>query len=81
MRKNIHMDIVIRKLEKNVIAALDDLAGAQNKSRNEYLVEQITLLARYPELRAMDDRYLKILSRAVDVIAENNEQLKKLNNR
>lgn len=71
--KKYTMEIKVRNLDKNVVAAIDDQAKAQNKSRNEYLVEQLTLLARAPELKRQEDKYGALVNTVVNVVRENTE--------
>lgn len=72
------MEIKVRNLDKNVVAALDDQARAQKKSRNEYLAEQLTLLARHPELRTQEDKYKLLLEQMFSVVKENTEIINEL---
>ncbi|MCU7378930.1 hypothetical protein OBO34_11240 [Clostridiales Family XIII bacterium ASD5510] len=72
------MDIIIRNLEKRTVVALDDLAIAQRKSRNEYLKEQLTLLANRPILQEQEERYQSLLEQALAVIKENTQVIEKL---
>lgn len=69
------MEIKVRNLDRSVVAAIDDQARSQNKSRNEYLVEQITLLARSPEMRQQEDKYTALVNTMVKVIRENTEMM------
>lgn len=75
------MEIKVRNLDKNVIAALDDQARAQKKSRNEYLAEQLTLLARGPELIQQEDQYRILLEKMFAVVRENTEVMDMLLNK
>ena len=67
------MEIKVRNLDKSVVAAIDDQAKSQNKSRNEYLVEQLTLLARTPEIKQQEDKYTALVNTVVKVVRENTE--------
>lgn len=70
-----NMEVIIRNLEKRTIAALDDLARAQNKSRNQYLKEQLTLLAEYPTLQEREDRYRLLVRQMAGIIQENTQAM------
>lgn len=69
------MEIKVRNLDRSVVAAIDDQARSQNKSRNEYLVEQLTLLARAPELKVQEDKYGALVRAVVEVVKENTEMM------
>lgn len=72
------MEIKVRKLDKNVVAAIDDLAAAVGKSRNEFLAEQIELIARAPALRRMEEKYEKLLYEMAVALERNTEILKQI---
>lgn len=72
------MDIIIRNLERKTVAALDDLANAQGKSRNQYISEQLYLLANHRELQEKDDQYRHLLEKMLAVIKENTQVLEEL---
>lgn len=70
------MEVIVRNLEKRTIAALDDLARAQKKSRNQYLKEQLTLLAEFPTLQEREDRYRLLVRQMAGIIQENTQSLR-----
>ena len=72
------MEIKVRNLDKPVVAALDDRAASQHKSRNEYLREQLTLLAQYPALQEQEDRYHSLVETLLLVVQQNTEALEQL---
>lgn len=71
------MDIKIRNLDRGVVAAIDDMARRQGKSRNEFLKEQISLLAKAPELRLQEDKYEVLIKEVADIIKQNTEIISK----
>lgn len=72
------MEVRIRNLEKRTVCALDDLARAQGKSRNQYLKEQLILLEEYPTLQEREDRYQTLLQQMAAVIQENTQMMEDL---
>lgn len=72
------MEIKVRNLDKSIVAALDDRAASQHKSRNEYLREQLTLLAQYPALQEQEDRYHSLVETLLLVVQQNTETLEQL---
>ena len=72
------MDLFVRNLEKRTICALDDLARAQGKSRNQYLKEQLTLLAEFPSLQEREDRYRTLVQQLAGLIQENTQIIEDL---
>lgn len=72
------MEIKIRKIDKNTIVAIDDMARAVGKSRNAFLKEQIEMLARRPQIRQQEDKYEVLLKVMAMVIQENTNALKRL---
>ena len=73
-----NMEVRIRNLEKRTVCALDDLARAQGKSRNQYLKEQLILLEEYPTLQEREDRYQTLLQQMAAVIQENTQMMEDL---
>lgn len=78
LEKGDNMEIKVRNLDSNVVASIDDLARKQRKSRNEYLVEQLTLLAKHPQLREQEDKYRRLFDQMAAVIRENTEILNEI---
>lgn len=72
------MEIKVRNLDKQIVAALDDRAASQHKSRNEYVREQLTLLAQYPALQEQEDRYHSLVETLLLVVQQNTEALEQL---
>lgn len=72
------MEIKVRNLDKSIVAALDDRAASQHKSRNEYLREQLTLLAQYPALQEQEDRYHRLVETLLLVVQQNTGALEQL---
>lgn len=72
------MEIKIRNLDRNIVRKIDDIAKGQGKSRNEYLVEQITKLATAPEIFQIEDQYKQLVKENLTVIRQNTEILKEL---
>ena len=71
-------DIKVRGLDASVVTALDGLAKKQGKSRNEYLKEQLTLLAERPRIRQKEDQYKQMLHQVCGVVEQNTHMLSKL---
>ncbi len=71
-------EIKVRDLDADVVAALDGLARKQGKSRNEYLNEQLTLLAERPRIRQKEDQYKQMLRQVCGVVEQNTHMLNKL---
>lgn len=67
------MDIIIRDIDKMTIAALDDLARKGRKSRNQYIKEQLELIALAPQLRQQEDRYLTVVKELAAIIKANTD--------
>lgn len=67
------MDIIIRDIDKIAIAALDDLARKSRKSRNQYIKEQLELIALAPQLRQQEDKYLTVVKELAEIIKANTD--------
>lgn len=67
------MDIIIRDIDKMTIASLDDLARKSRKSRNQYIKEQLELIALAPQLRQQEDRYLTVIRELAEIIKANTD--------
>lgn len=65
------MEIKVRNLDKNVVAAIDDLANAAGKSRNQFLQEQLELIARAPVLRQQEEKYEALLREMAAALERN----------
>ena len=72
------MEIKIRNLDRGTVLAIDDVARKQGKSRNEYLKEQIELMAVAPKLREQEDRYESIIKELAQIIKQNTEIFERL---
>jgi hypothetical protein len=65
------MDVKIRDLPDDAVAKLDDRARRQNKSRQQYLKEQIELLALAPELTEKENGYRNLVGHVLEALIKN----------
>lgn len=72
------MEIKVRSLEEHTVCVLNGLARAQGKSRNQYLKEQLTLLAEFPLLQEREDRYQTLVKQLTRIIQENTQLMEEL---
>lgn len=74
------MEIKIRDIDAGVVSKLDELAKKRRLSRNEYLKEQLTVLATIPAIRENEDKYSTLVKEICNFIAYQGEELKKIKN-
>jgi hypothetical protein len=77
-RKDSDMNITIRNIDEPVMAIIGALANKNGKSREEYLRTQIKLIALYPEIKSLDNKYERIAELTLMAIQENTDTLKQV---
>ena len=77
-------NLLIRDLDDDVLLRLTKMAKAKGVSRSEFLREQLTLLAEFPELLEKDEKYEKLFNRMLPIqektiamLERNHEDLRK----
>lgn len=68
-------EIKIRGLTDATIHLLTDMAQKKGLSRNEFLKEQLTLIAQQPLLQEKEDQYRQLVKQLAIVINQNTEVL------
>lgn len=72
------MDVFLRGADPAAIKKIDELAKAQDISRNTYLANLINNYAALEEFKSYEQRYQTALDRSLNVIQRNSECLEKM---
>ena len=72
------MDILIRGLDRDVVNRLEEQAAKQNITRNRYICRQLSMIARYPELKEQEENYDKLLKLTVSALKDNQNTMGQL---
>ena len=70
------MEIKIRGVEKKTVAFLDERAKAKKMSREEFLREQLKIIALDDEIKTIKDRDENLINNLVKVIELNTKVMK-----
>ncbi len=73
------MDIIIRNLDASVGYKLTELAKNKGISREEYIRIYLTSLSVINDMKELDLKYSSLVNDVVNVIQNNTEQLKIIN--
>lgn len=73
------MDIIIRNLDATVGYKLTELAENKGISREEYIRIYLTSLSVINDMKELDLKYSSLVNDVVNVIQNNTEQLKIIN--
>lgn len=73
------MDIKIRKVPYHIVARLDSFAKNKGISREQYLRNELEVLALSAEIKASEDRYINVINKLLEIVARNNEIIEKNN--
>lgn len=73
------MDIIIRNLDATVGRKLTELAKNKGISRQEYIRTYLTSLSVMNDMKELDLKYSSLVNDVVNVIQNNTEQLKIIN--
>lgn len=73
------MDIIIRNLDAAVACKLTELAKNKGISRQEYIRIYLTSLSLMNDMKELDLKYSSLVNDVVNVIQNNTEQLKIIN--
>ncbi len=74
------MDVLIRGIDQDVVRRLEEQARKQNITRNRYICRQLSLIARYPELKEQEENYGKLLKMTVSALKDNQNMMGELLN-
>lgn len=76
-------DLLIRDLDEDVLLRLSKMAKEKGVSRSEFLRDQLTLLAEFPELLEKDEKYEKLFNRilpiqekTIEILERNYEEMR-----
>jgi hypothetical protein len=72
------MDIIIRNIDRDIVARINELAKKKGKSRNEFLKDQMKQLALHPEITEKEDQYKRLVKEIAVVIQQNTQVLNEL---
>ena len=72
------MDIIIRNIDRDIVARINELAKKKGKSRNEFLKDQMKQLALHPEITEKEDQYTRLVKEIAVVIQQNTQVLNEL---
>ena len=72
------MDIIIRNIDRDIVARINELAKKKGKSRNEFLKDQMKQLALHPEISEKGDQYKRLVKEIAVVIQQNTQVLNEL---
>lgn len=72
------MQIIIRNLDRDIVYRIDELARKKGQSRNEYLRQQIQMIALHPEISEKEDQYKSLVEKIAIIIQENTQILDEL---
>lgn len=70
------MEIKIRGVEKKTVAVLDERAKAKKISREEFLREQLKIIALDDEIKTIKDRDENLINNLIKVIELNTKVMK-----
>lgn len=62
------MDILIRKVPKNIVVLIDEKSKKMGLSREEFLREQLKLISLDSEIKKVQDRETIMMNRLIKVI-------------
>lgn len=62
------MDILIRKVPKNIVVLIDEKSKKMGLSREEFLREQLRLISLDSEIKKVQDREAIMMNRLIKVI-------------
>lgn len=71
------MDILIRKVQVNVVALIDEKAKKRGISREEFLREQLSLISLDDEIKKVQDRELIMMNKLSKIIDLNTKVISK----
>lgn len=71
------MDILIRKVQGNVVALIDEKAKKRGISREEFLREQLSLISLDDEIKKVQDRELIMMNKLSKIIDLNTKVISK----
>ena len=71
------MDIFIRNVPESDALGIDDLARKNHISRNEFMKRLISATVRSPEMKELDDKYEKIVEKALEAVKEGRKTLER----
>lgn len=71
------INILLRNVSKDVVCKLDELAKKNKVSRNEYLTNQLELLAYSDSLFELDNKYSILVEKILKVLNYNTLALNK----
>ncbi|MPU14956.1 hypothetical protein FGL68_07085 [Acinetobacter baumannii] len=71
------MNVLLRNISKDVVYKIDELATERGISRNEYLTNQLELLAYSDSLFELDNKYSILVEKILKVLDYNTLTLKK----
>jgi hypothetical protein len=72
------IEVRVRDMGGDAVAKIDDLARAEGKSRNEFLKQQLTLLAAAPEIAVKVDQYKNLVDYVAAIVERNNKLIREL---
>lgn len=75
--EKLKMDILVRNVSEGDILKLDDLARENNLSRNEFVKRLISSAVCSPEMKALDDKYEKLVDKALAAVKDGRQVLER----
>lgn len=74
------MEVYIRGIDPEAVTKIDELAKAQDVSRNSFLVNLINNYAALEEFKNFEQRYKDVVHMSLNIIQRNSELMDKIKN-